>query len=162
MPDPPQTGYRLRRFVTALVMCMICLQAISCGTILHPERRGLRSDRLDPAIVALDGLGLLFFFVPGAIAFAVDFSTGAIYLPPDQFSDRIPDSLPMQSLTRIEVEPAKLTQARIESVIHERTGRIVDLESPHVRVIRLNDVDEVSPAIRNAHANEPTHSSSAW
>jgi hypothetical protein len=29
----------------------------------------------------LDGLGLLLFFVPGVVAFAVDFYTGAIYLP---------------------------------------------------------------------------------
>jgi hypothetical protein len=29
----------------------------------------------------LDGLGLLCFFVPGVVAFAVDFWTGAIYLP---------------------------------------------------------------------------------
>jgi len=32
-------------------------------------------------VVALDAIGLLFFFVPGVIAFAVDFVTGAIYLP---------------------------------------------------------------------------------
>src|SRR5687767_12449428 len=53
-----------------------------CGTILHTERCGQPHSRdLDWTIVALDGLGLLLFFVPGVVAFVVDFCTGAIYLP---------------------------------------------------------------------------------
>src|SRR6185503_14332825 len=57
-----------------------------CGMILHPERRNQPpGGNLDWSIVALDAVGLLLFFIPGVIAFAVDFSTGAIYLPPDQY-----------------------------------------------------------------------------
>lgn len=53
-----------------------------CGTLIHGERRGRpHSDQLDWSIVLLDGLGLLCFFIPGVVAFVVDFSTGAIYLP---------------------------------------------------------------------------------
>lgn len=53
-----------------------------CGSILHPERCGQpHSNQIDWKVVALDGLGLILFFVPGVIAFAVDFYTGAIYLP---------------------------------------------------------------------------------
>jgi hypothetical protein len=53
-----------------------------CGSILHPERCGQpHGPHLDWKIVALDGLGLLLFFVPGVVAFVVDFCTGAIYLP---------------------------------------------------------------------------------
>lgn len=33
------------------------------------------------SVILLDGLGLLVFFLPGVVAFAVDFATGAIYLP---------------------------------------------------------------------------------
>lgn len=56
--------------------------ASGCGTMLHSERRGQpHSDDIDWRIVALDGLCLLLFFVPGVVAFAVDFYTGAIYLP---------------------------------------------------------------------------------
>src|SRR5689334_12007234 len=55
----------------------------SCGTILYPERRGQTAGRLDVGVVALDGIGLLLFLVPGVIAFAVDFATGTIYLPPE-------------------------------------------------------------------------------
>lgn len=53
-----------------------------CGTLFHGERRGQRHNgRIDWKIAALNGLGLVFFFVPGVIAFAIDFYTGAIYLP---------------------------------------------------------------------------------
>jgi hypothetical protein len=56
-----------------------------CGTILHPERVGRpHSQQIDWKIVALDGLGLILFFVPGVVAFVVDFCTGAIYLPYDE------------------------------------------------------------------------------
>ncbi len=53
-----------------------------CGTIFFSERNGRpHSNNIDWKIAALDGLGLILFFVPGVIAFVVDFSTGAIYLP---------------------------------------------------------------------------------
>ena len=40
--------------------------------------------KIDPNAVVLDGIGLLFFVVPGLVAFAIDFATGAIYLPPGE------------------------------------------------------------------------------
>jgi hypothetical protein len=56
--------------------------AAGCGTFIHSERCGQpHSGHLDWKIVALDGLGLLLFFVPGVVAFVVDFCTGAIFLP---------------------------------------------------------------------------------
>jgi len=49
---------------------------------MHAERRGQpHSNQIDWKIAALDGLGLLLFVIPGIVAFAVDFHTGAIYLP---------------------------------------------------------------------------------
>lgn len=51
----------------------------SCGTILYPERRGRVSGRIDPAVVVMDGMLCLLFILPGVIAFAVDFGSGAIY-----------------------------------------------------------------------------------
>src|SRR5262245_7984354 len=53
-----------------------------CGTLFYSERCGRpHGGRIDWKVAALDGLGLILFFVPGVIAFVVDFSTGAIYLP---------------------------------------------------------------------------------
>ncbi len=53
-----------------------------CGAFIHSERVGQpHSNEIDWKIAALDALGLLLFFIPGVVAFVVDFSTGAIYLP---------------------------------------------------------------------------------
>jgi len=49
--------------------------------LLHPERKGQTGGRIDPGFVILDGVRLLFFFIPAVIAFAVDFNYGTIYLP---------------------------------------------------------------------------------
>ncbi|TAA47900.1 hypothetical protein [Corallincola spongiicola] len=68
----------VRITTTALLLSLL---TTSCGTILHPERRGQTSGDIDPAIAVLNAAGLILFFVPGVIAFAVDFVTGAIYLP---------------------------------------------------------------------------------
>lgn len=65
---------------TAMVVT-VC-STTGCGTVFYPERRHhSHSGQIDWKIAALNGLGLVLFFVPGVIAFAVDFYTGAIYLP---------------------------------------------------------------------------------
>jgi hypothetical protein len=77
---------RRRQFLSHLVAQLgvsgsVCTLT-GCGTLLHGERRGQRhSGRIDWKVAGLNGLGLVFFFVPGVIAFVVDFYTGAIYLP---------------------------------------------------------------------------------
>ena len=59
------------------------LPASGCGTLLFSERQHeSHSDKLDPNVLIMDGLGLLLFVVPGLVAFGIDFYTGAVYLPP--------------------------------------------------------------------------------
>jgi hypothetical protein len=54
----------------------------SCGTLLFPERRDQERGKVDPNVVVMDASLLIFWIVPGVVAFAVDLITGAIYLPP--------------------------------------------------------------------------------
>jgi hypothetical protein len=104
-----------------------------CGTILHPERRYAPNDgRLDWGIVALDTVGLLIFFLPGVIAFAVDFTTGAIYLPPAGYGDagqpmKPGDLAKDEQLVEVRVPRKELTQARVEEVASQHSGRDVRL-----------------------------------
>lgn len=64
------------------VVVVIASSTTGCGTLMHPERRHhSHSGQIDWKVAGLNGLGLVLFFVPGVIAFAVDFYTGAIYLP---------------------------------------------------------------------------------
>ena len=69
--------------MAVVALCLPLLLPLSgCGTLIFPERQGQASGKLDPNILILDGFGLLFFIVPGLVAFVVDFATGAVYLPP--------------------------------------------------------------------------------
>lgn len=76
----PGPGW-LRRIAGGAIAAVLVLQLSGCGTILYPERRNQPAGKLDTDVVLLDGIGLLIFLIPGVIAFAVDFATGAIYLP---------------------------------------------------------------------------------
>jgi hypothetical protein len=99
-----------------------------CGTILYPERRYQPpGGGLDWGVVALDTLGLLLFFIPGVIAFAVDFTTGAIYLPPPGYGDS--GSLPTKDgpLVAVQVPKQELTHERLEEVASKHAGRDVRL-----------------------------------
>jgi len=74
------------RFMSLSFFGLLEIATLGCGTILHPARKGQPAGQLDWGVVALDAVGLLFFFVPGVIAFAVDFNNGTIYLPSEEAS----------------------------------------------------------------------------
>src|SRR5262249_49153096 len=111
----------------------------SCGTLLYPERQGQPVGRLDVGVVALDGVGLLLFLVPGVIAFVVDFSTGAIYLPPE-YAMVVPSAA--VELRQVRVDPADLTRQRVEAIVHEQTGQAVNLQPGTYRAMRLQKLDD--------------------
>jgi hypothetical protein len=76
--------YALRPLVSLLLALAVLVPSTGCGTLLFPERQDTsHSDRFDPNVLILDGLGLVFFVIPGLLAFGLDFYTGAIYLPAD-------------------------------------------------------------------------------
>ncbi len=72
---------RLKRWL-AVVLVVTCLTSFTaCGYFLYPERRGQEGGQIDPVVALLDAALLLLFIVPGVVAFAVDITTGTIYLP---------------------------------------------------------------------------------
>ena len=70
----------MKKTATCLMLLAV-LNTTACGYFLFPERVGQTAGRLDPTIVILDAAGLLVGVIPGVVAFAVDITTGAIYLP---------------------------------------------------------------------------------
>ncbi len=72
--------HRVKRWCS-LALIVATLNTAACGYLIYPERQGLRGDHVDGTVVALDAVGLLFFVLPGVVAFAVDFASGCIYLP---------------------------------------------------------------------------------
>ncbi|MDQ2078357.1 hypothetical protein [Marinimicrobium sp. ABcell2] len=106
----------------------LIMQTAACGTIIHPERRGQEGGRLDPAIVALNAVGLLFYVVPGAIAFAVDFATGTIYLPNGDSAQ-----LSKEQMERI-AEQGNVRSEELEKVLRQDLGIDVSLKSRDVKI----------------------------
>jgi hypothetical protein len=96
-----------RDFIGSIFAASAALGGMTgCGTFIHSERcHNPHSDRIDWRIAALDGLGLLLFFVPGVIAFVVDFSTGAIYLPIEPQCPTFPSADPIPSAAETGASP---------------------------------------------------------
>lgn len=125
-----------RRFGAVCVMGIVTLQAAGCGTILYPERKGQTSGRIDPGIAILDGVGILLYVIPGLIAFGVDFTTGAIYLPPDHSGL---DNAEGGGTGIVHVNPGDLNHERIEQVIARKTGHTGLLGRKDLAVTRFTD-----------------------
>jgi hypothetical protein len=138
MRVPLRIRFFRRAVVSVTIFAFVC-QSLGCGTLLHPERRGQPPGRIDPAIAVLNGVGLLLFVVPGLIAFAVDFATGAIYLPPDYYGQAENGSFDASTCDVIHVPPSELTQEQLETVLSERTGHSVKLAPGSYNVRPLSD-----------------------
>ena len=125
-----------------LLSCGVSLAAAGCGTILHPERRGQPAGRLDWGIVALDALGLLLFFIPGVIAFAVDFNNGTIYLPPEYGPPAAMRPTPVRRLSSIRIPGLRRTPRALEEAIAQHAGRKIDLAPGTYRTEELQDIEQ--------------------
>lgn len=130
-----------RRLLQWLGAAAMGTSSIGCGTIMYPERRGQPAGRLDWKVIALDGALLILFIVPGVIAFAVDFATGAIYLPPYMsYHARRPD--PQHEFAQLHVPRSQLNQAGIEQAVSQHTQRDVKLEPGQYQSQQLSSLGD--------------------
>lgn len=136
-----------RQVLAGLSVASLSLLHSGCGMFLYPERRGQPAGRIDWKVVTLDAIGLLLFFVPGLIAFAVDFSTGAIYLPPNHYGQNSPSQPPLKQIEKL--KPEELTQKKIEQTLEHHTGKIILLEPGDYQVTRLEQINH----FWSAHTN---------
>jgi hypothetical protein len=152
----------LSQSLTAGAAAAAALSLAGCGTLLHRERLNQPQSRdLDWKIVALNGLGLIFFFIPGIIAFVVDFHTGAIYLPPhghamkpplDRGSDPAAEQL---QLAQIAVASEDLNLMTIEREVTRFSGSPVVISETSARVTQLQQLDQFT-SIEQRHRNDRT------
>lgn len=138
------------RTLSVFLAVVISLQSISCGTLLYPERRGQKAGRLDVGVVILDTIGLFFFLIPGIIAFAVDFSTGAIYLP---YSAKGPGEPGGMRVVRF--DPKTITPEKLEEIISRETGKEFRMSDNRLQKVELKDSSEV-PVYFAQHAGVST------
>lgn len=113
--------------LTASLLLVTLISQTGCGTLIYPERRGQTSGSIDPAIAILDGVGLLLFLVPGLVAFAIDFATGAIYLPGGRRAQLTDTPQPVDE--RLRSDPEALAKA-----VSAATGTPVTLDDPRLQV----------------------------
>jgi hypothetical protein len=134
---------RINRPLTFFVVIFLIMQTASCGYFIYPERRGQTGGKIDTHIAILDGLGLLLYIIPGLIAYAVDFSSGAIYLPAGEKSSSItPDN---ENVVVIQTDKDKLDFQTIDEIVKEHTGYTVDTES--AQVYELDSVNEAKKKV---------------
>jgi hypothetical protein len=113
------------------------VQLYGCGTLIYPERRGQKTGNVDVGIALLDALWLIVFIVPGVVAFAVDFTTGAIYLPGGKKA-----SGSSGKMVVVRVNPADLNEKTIREVVMKHTGHS-ELELNKAKIYRLDRSENV-------------------
>jgi len=121
-----------------LIATALILQSVGCGTIMYPERRGQKAGKIDAGVAVLDAIGLLFFIIPGVIAFAVDFNNGTIYLPRSGTG-----LLNRDHLEKVRFDPQANAKASVEKIILDRTGLAIRLGQDDLQVFKLQSTDEI-------------------
>jgi hypothetical protein len=115
------------RLLSGAIAISLLIQLAACGTIFYPERRGQISGQIDPAVAIMDAIGLLFYIIPGLLAFAVDFITGAIYLPGGKHAQVDP-----QLLQKAVNPDGSIDKLRLKAIIEEQTGQQLPLDNPYL------------------------------
>lgn len=115
------------RFIGGALALSLMTQLAACGTLFYPDRRGQISGKVDPVILALDAIGILFYVIPGLIAFGVDFATGAIYLPNGKTAQVDPEQLRGVLDANGEVD-----RAALKALIETQTGTSLPLDDPRL------------------------------
>lgn len=127
----------LRRWLAGAIVGVSIVALSGCGTLFYPERKGQLSGDVDPVVAIANSVGLLFFIVPGVIAYAVDFSNGTIYLPSNSSASvdvhKLDDAMDVASL---------------EKLLSDKAGQPVSLENELVMIEEVDSLDEALAMVR--------------
>lgn len=129
----------MKKLICKLLVIAAIFNITSCGTILHPERKnqGAR-DQLDTSIVVLNGIGLIFFIIPGVIAYAVDFNNDTIYLPSSKLQHSSVEELGKENMVAINIDKEHFNPKIIEAIVIAEAGNDVDFKQQQAYRIDKN------------------------
>lgn len=114
------------RVIGGALIAALLVQLSACGSLFFPDRRGQIDGKIDPLVVGLNAVGLLFYVIPGLLAFGIDFATGAIYLPDEKYS------VAPQKLQDAIGPDGRIDNARLKAIIERETGRSLPLDDPRL------------------------------
>ncbi len=134
----------LTRMIAVSLSAVMVLQLSACGTVFYPERKGTKSGEIDPVVAVADAIGLLFFFVPGVVAFAVDFSNGTIYKSGKRHSSLTPAELKSVS------PDGKLDKKALSALMSKKLGLAVNLDSSNLQMKKFNTEAELLAHLNTA------------
>lgn len=128
---------RVRRWLTGTILGLSIVSLSGCGTLFYSERKGQPSGEIDPVVAIANSVGLLFYIVPGVIAYVVDFSNGTIYLP-------------SETSASVDVHPLDDTMdiASLEKLLSDKAGQPVSLEDELVMIEEVASLDEALAMVR--------------
>ena len=115
------------RVTGGALIAALLTQITACGTLFYPDRRGQIEGKIDPVIVALDAVGILFYVIPGLIAFGIDFASGAIYLPGGSTAQVSPEKL-----NEAIGADGKVDNTRLQAIIESELGQRLPLNDPRL------------------------------
>lgn len=115
------------RLIGGAVVAALVTQLTACGTLFWPDRRGQIEGRIDPVVAALDAIGILFYVIPGLIAFGVDFATGAIYL-----NDGATAQVAPEKLQEAIGADGKVDNHKLQAILQTELGRSLPLNDPRL------------------------------
>jgi len=123
---------KFNRAVALGLAGLMLVELSACGTVFYPERKGNKSGSIDPIVAVADAIGLLFFFIPGVIAFAVDFNNGTIYLPHGKRTSFTSEELKSVS------PDGKVDKKALGVLINQKLGQSTVIDASHLQVKPLD------------------------
>ena len=114
------------RIIGGVLAATLLTQVAACGTLFFPDRRGQIEGRVDPLVAGLNAVGILFYVIPGLIAFGIDFATGAIYLPNNQYS------LAPEKLQDAIGADGRVDNLKLKAILQRELGRDLPLDDPRL------------------------------
>lgn len=141
---------RFKKSLAALTLSAYMVSSAGCGVLLYPERQGQTGGKIDPAVAILNGIGLLFYVIPGLVAFAIDFHQGTIYLPGglgylDEDSE----------VKAVKVE-GPMTEENIRAALEQAMGVELEIEltDSQVRVEVIDERHRLMPLIARSQRSQ--------
>lgn len=126
----------MKKIISKVIISLLIINLSGCGTLFYPERVGQRhSNEVDIKIAVADGIGLLFFIVPGIIAFAVDYNNGSIYLPSRHSSN--------DHSIKVVSTDSEIDNDYLESMLEKEFDIQVDLDASSTLIDNNRSLDAV-------------------